>query len=75
MKMTKFLQYLESPGKFRKTHSCKVYRSIYKQKDNFPSCNKSHVFMVDHGYPWLFHGHVFIFHTHSQECKHSVAKT
>ena len=25
--------------------------------------------MVGHGYPWLFHDHVFIFHTpHGQEC-------
>ena len=31
--------------------------------------------MVDHGYPWLFHGHVFIFHTHGQECNHSATKT
>ena len=31
-----------------------------------PSCNGNHVFIVDHGYPWLFHHghvHVFIFHT------------
>ena len=28
-KMTKFLQYLESSGKFRKKFLCKVYRSIY----------------------------------------------
>ena len=27
--MTKFLQYLESSGKFRKTFICKVYRSIH----------------------------------------------
>ena len=40
-----------------------------------PSCNGNHVFMVDHGYPWLFHGHVFIFHTHGQECNHSATKT
>ena len=31
--------------------------------------------MVDHSYPWLFHGHVFIFHTHGQECNHSATKT
>ena len=31
--------------------------------------------MIDHGYPWLFHGHVFIFHTHGQECNHSAMKT
>ena len=36
-----------------------------------PSCNGNHVFMVDHGYPWLFHGHVFMFHTHD----HSATKT
>ena len=29
MKMTKFLQYLESRGKFRKKKICKVYTSIY----------------------------------------------
>ena len=40
-----------------------------------PSCNGNHVFMVDHGYPWLFHGHVFIFHTHGQKCNHSATKT
>ena len=40
-----------------------------------PSCNGNHVFMIDHGYPWLFHGHVFIFHTHGQECNHSATKT
>ena len=40
-----------------------------------PSCNGNHVFMVDHGYPWLFHDHVFIFHTHGQECNHSAMKT
>ena len=39
------------------------------------SCNGNHVFMIDHGYPWLFHGHVFIFHTHGQECNHSAMKT
>ena len=22
-----------------------------------PSCNGNHVFMVEHGYPWLFHAH------------------
>ena len=31
--------------------------------------------MIDHGYPWLFHGHVFIFHTHGQECNHRAMKT
>ena len=31
-------------------------------------CNGNHVFMVDHGYPWLFHGH-------TQECNHSETKT
>ena len=30
--------------------------------------------MVDHGYPWSFHGHVFIFHTQGQE-NHSATKT
>ena len=30
--------------------------------------------MVDHGYPRLFHGHVFIFHTQGQE-NHSAMKT
>ena len=42
---------------------------------NIPSCKGNHVFIVDHGYPWLFHGHVFIFHTHGQECNHSATKT
>ena len=31
--------------------------------------------MVDHGYTWLFHDHVFIFHTHGQECNHIATKT
>ena len=30
--------------------------------------------MVDHDYPWLFHGHAFLFHTHGQECNHSATK-
>ena len=38
-------------------------------------CNGNHVFMVDHSYPWLIHGHIFIFHTHAQECNHSETKT
>ena len=52
-----------------------------KQQNNqisfldIPSCNGNHVFMVDHGYPWLFHGHVFIFHIHGQECNHTATKT
>ena len=33
-------------------------------RTTLPSCNGDHVFMVEHGYPWLFHRHVFIFHTH-----------
>ena len=35
MKITKFLQYLKSRDKFRKNLFCKVYKSIYLQKDNF----------------------------------------
>ena len=31
--------------------------------------------MVEHGYPWLFHGHLLLFHTHGQECNHSATKT
>ena len=31
--------------------------------------------MIDHGYPWLYHVDVFIFHTHGQECNHSATKT
>ena len=31
MKMTKFLQYLDSSGKFKKKLLCKVQRSIYQQ--------------------------------------------
>ena len=40
MKMTKFLQYLESRGKFRKKKSAKyiqVYIYIYQRKDSFIS--------------------------------------
>ena len=37
MEMIKFLQYLESSGKFRKNPLCKIYRSIYQQNDNFIS--------------------------------------
>ena len=45
------------------------------QRCYLPSCHGNHVFMVDHGYPWLFHGHVFIFHTHGEECNYSATKT
>ena len=44
MKMTKFLQYLESPFKFRKKLFSKLSRSICQQKDNFISFSLSFFF-------------------------------
>ena len=39
------------------------------------SCNGNPVFMIEHGYRWLFHGHAFLFYTDGQECTHSATKT
>ena len=45
--MTKFLQDLESSGKFRKKFVCKVYRSIYigsnSLKKNHKTVQSSHI--------------------------------
>ena len=40
-----------------------------------PSRKGNHVILVEHGYPWLFHGHVSLFHTHGQEYNHSTTET
>ena len=45
--MTKFLQYLESSGKFRKKFLCRVYRSIHigsnSLKKNHKTVQSSHI--------------------------------
>ena len=55
MKMTKFLQYLESSDKFRKNLLCKVCRSIYQQKNNFISIS-CYIYwkLFRHFLPYLF---------------------
>ena len=63
------------PTQFVKTcpqRECIIYTYTYIYI--YPAVNPD-VFMVNHGYPWLFHGHVFIFHTQGQECNHSATKT
>ena len=58
-----------------KSTSNKLKRRNLFYFENTLYCNGNHIFIVDHGYPRLFHGHVFIFHSHGQECNHSATKT